>query len=334
MTPTLAMMEEKIEFGERDPGLLTPSEDPGRFKRNRTFVATTIKASVPTTSATTIPKPAPVTPFVAVEPAKPAPSKLANLSTPAPAIVSMPIPALTSWETPAETPARRAGLVPVSAIAAVLVIAIGFWIQYATSKVVPAPVIPVPGVAAAALPAVAPPPPTPAGTSQPAAKPATEPAKATKPAETQATPPEPKHEAPQPVIQIAAGLAKPKPEPEPDVPAPKLDLPSRDTSIGNISRIPVTLPAAPKSDLVPAALISRVNPAYPYMARQLGISGLVMMSVTIGKEGSVSSVRVTAGAMQLRQAAVDAVKQWRYKPAMLNGQPIESSAEVKVNFTR
>jgi TonB family protein len=70
------------------------------------------------------------------------------------------------------------------------------------------------------------------------------------------------------------------------------------------------------------------------MAKQLGISGAVIMSVTIAKDGSVSAVRVTAGAMQLRQAAINAVKKWRYKPTTLNGQTIESIAEVKVNFTR
>jgi TonB family protein len=332
ITPALAMMEEKIGFGERDPRLLTPSEDPGRFKRNRTFVATTIKASVPTTIATTIPKPTPVKPFVLVETAKPAPSDPAKLSTPVPAIIPMPAPALTSWETPPTSSAKRAWLVPVSAIAAVLVVAIGLWIHYATGKEAPAPVIPVPPVTAAAWPEVAPALPVPA-TSQPAAK-ATDSAKATKSAETQDTPPEEKHQASRPVIEIAASQAKPKQEPEPDIPAPKLDLPSRDTSIGNLSRVSVPLPAAPKSDLVPAALLTRVNPPYPFMARQLGISGVVLMIVTIAKDGSVSEVRVTAGAMQLRQAATEAVKQWRYKPAMLNGQAIESSAEVKVNFTR
>lgn len=357
ITPALAMMEEKIELGERDPGLLTPAEDPGRFKRNRTFTASTLKPSVPTTSATTIPKPAPPTPFAVVEPptvnvelaktpvvetakpsvlepAKPDAAEPAILSAPAAPVASVLVPALTSWEeTPRENQAKRPWLVPVGVVAAVLVIVVGFWIHSATSKEVPAPVIPVPGKNVAALPAIAPVPPAPAPAAQPPAKPAVESAKTTKPAETKARS-EPEEEAPQPVIEIAAGQPKPKQEPEPDVPAPKLDLPTRDASINNLSRVRVAVPAAPKSDLVPASLVSRVNPVYPPFARQLGVSGTVIMEVRIEKDGSVGTVRVTAGAMQLRQAAIEAVKQWKYKPASLNGAPIESTAEVKVNFTR
>ena len=349
MTPALAMMEEKIEFGERDPGLLAPAEDPGRFKRHRTFTASTLKPSVPTTSATTTPKPAPVKPFVVVEPAKPLVVELAKTpvvelakpavlepakaaAEPAAPLVSVPVPGLTTWEeTPRDSRAKHPWLVPVVAVVAVLVIAVGFWIHSATSKEAPAPVIPVPGKNAVALPAVAAAAPAPA-VQPPASKAAAESAKTTKPVETQAAPPQP--EAPQPVIEIAAGQPKPKQEPEPDVPAPKLDLPARDASINNLSRVRVAVPSAPKSDLVPASLVSRVNPAYPPLARQLGISGTVVMEVKIEKDGSVGTVRVTAGAMQLRQAAIEAVKQWKYKPASLNGKPVESSAEVKVNFTR
>jgi protein TonB len=350
------MMEDKIELGGRDPGLLSPAEDPGRFKRNRTFTASTLKPSVPTTSATTTAKPAPVTPFAVVEPAKPlvelaktpvaepakpavpetakpAPFEPAIVSTPAAPAVSMPVPALTTWEeSPRENQAKRPWLVPLAAVAAMLVIAVGFWIYSTTSKDAPAPVIPVPGKNAAALPAVAPALPAPAPTAQPPAKtPAAESVKTTKPAETQAAPPAREQEARQP-IEIAAGQPKPKEEPEPDVPAPKLSLAAHDPSINSLVR--VALPSAPKSDLVPASLVSRVNPLYPSLARQLGVSGTVVMEVKIEKNGSVGAVRVTAGAMQLRQAAIDAVKQWRYKPASLNGSPVESTAEVKVNFIR
>ena len=58
------------------------------------------------------------------------------------------------------------------------------------------------------------------------------------------------------------------------------------------------------------------------------------MNVTISPKGTVTAVQVISGAPQLRQAAVSAVRQWRYKPAMLNGQPAESAAEVQINFLR
>jgi periplasmic protein TonB len=58
------------------------------------------------------------------------------------------------------------------------------------------------------------------------------------------------------------------------------------------------------------------------------------MSVSISPQGSVTAVRVISGPPQLREAAISAVRQWKYKPAMLNGQPAESAAEVQINFTR
>ena len=118
------------------------------------------------------------------------------------------------------------------------------------------------------------------------------------------------------------------------MPAPKLSLASNDAAVNSISNLPVALPARPKSELVQATLISRTAPVYPPIARKMGTYGAVLMTVTISPEGSVSAVRVISGASQLRQAAISAVRQWRYKPAMLNGKPAESTAEVQINFTR
>ena len=156
--------------------------------------------------------------------------------------------------------------------------------------------------------------------------------KASNPAESVAV--EPKHRTATPVIEIAAAQPKPKQESEPEMAAPKLSLASNDAAVNSISKLPVALPARPKSELVPATLISRTTPVYPQIARQMGTYGAVLMNVTISPEGSVSAVRVISGATQLRQAAISAVRQWRYKPALLNGQPTESTAEVQINFTR
>jgi TonB family protein len=156
--------------------------------------------------------------------------------------------------------------------------------------------------------------------------------KISQPAESVAV--EPKRRTATPVFEIAAAQPTLQREPEAEMAAPKLALASNDAAVSSISKLPVALPARPKSELVPATLISRTAPVYPSMARQMGISGAVLMTVTISPKGTVTAVQVISGAPQLRQAAVSAVRQWRYKPAMLNGQPAESAAEVQINFMR
>jgi len=74
-------------------------------------------------------------------------------------------------------------------------------------------------------------------------------------------------------------------------------------------------------------LISKVEPAAPS-----GSQGLVVLEVEISKEGVVDSVRVISGTPPLSDAAVAAVKQWRYKPTMLNGDPVSVVTTVNVNF--
>jgi protein TonB len=71
---------------------------------------------------------------------------------------------------------------------------------------------------------------------------------------------------------------------------------------------------------------------YPELARAARVSDTVVMSVIVGKDGTVQEVRVIRGHQLLRQAAVDTVKQWRYKPQMLNGQPVEVTASVALSF--
>jgi protein TonB len=84
--------------------------------------------------------------------------------------------------------------------------------------------------------------------------------------------------------------------------------------------------------LVPAKVISRVDPEYPRLAKQAGASGVVEMEATIGVDGKVRNPRVIHGNAMLQKAATDAVLQWRYKPAMLNGKPVESPVDIKLEF--
>jgi protein TonB len=93
-----------------------------------------------------------------------------------------------------------------------------------------------------------------------------------------------------------------------------------------------TLAAAKVSQSTQAQLISSVQPKYPEMARTMHAGGDVVMSAVIGKDGVVKSVKVISGHALLRDAASNAVKQWRYKPATLDGQPVEATTQVTVKF--
>jgi TonB family protein len=79
-------------------------------------------------------------------------------------------------------------------------------------------------------------------------------------------------------------------------------------------------------------LISQVEPVYPEPAKQAQVQGVVILEVEISREGAVENVRVMSGHPLLIQAAVDAVKQWRYRPTLLNGAPIPIVSTINVNF--
>jgi TonB family protein len=81
-----------------------------------------------------------------------------------------------------------------------------------------------------------------------------------------------------------------------------------------------------------AKLISRPEPTYPPLARQTRIQGTVHLEAMIAKDGTVKNLTVVTGHPLLIQAALDAVKQWRYQPTMSNGVPVEVVTTVDVNF--
>jgi TonB family protein len=82
-----------------------------------------------------------------------------------------------------------------------------------------------------------------------------------------------------------------------------------------------------------ANIVTKVPPVYPPLARQAGISGLVRFTVIIGKDGSMLNVQLVSGHPLLVPAAVAAVKQWVYRPTLLNGNPVEVATLVDVNFS-
>jgi TonB family protein len=104
---------------------------------------------------------------------------------------------------------------------------------------------------------------------------------------------------------------------------------------------------APPSDAVPAPVMKTIAvsagvaramlehgaaPAYPLGAQAAGISGTVVLEARIGKDGRVSELKVVSGPPELRQAAMDAVRTWKYKPYLLNGEVVEVRTQVNVVF--
>jgi len=80
-------------------------------------------------------------------------------------------------------------------------------------------------------------------------------------------------------------------------------------------------------------LIHDVKPPYPPLARQARIQGTVVLQAVIGKDGTIQNLRIVSGHPMLAQAALDAVKQWRYRPYYLNGEPVDVDTTINVNFT-
>jgi protein TonB len=88
----------------------------------------------------------------------------------------------------------------------------------------------------------------------------------------------------------------------------------------------------PVSRMMEGNLIHRVEPTYPSIAKQARIQGSVLLRATIGKDGSIENLHLLSGHSMLAQAAMEAVRQWRYRPYVLNGEPVEVETQVTVKF--
>src|SRR5271166_6028202 len=87
------------------------------------------------------------------------------------------------------------------------------------------------------------------------------------------------------------------------------------------------------SGVAQGLLVRQVTPRYPAQARQAHIQGTVVLQAVIGKDGTVQDLHAVSGHPLLIPAAMDAVKNWRYKPYQLNGEPVEADTQINVNFT-
>jgi protein TonB len=81
-----------------------------------------------------------------------------------------------------------------------------------------------------------------------------------------------------------------------------------------------------------ARLIFGPKPAYPPLARTARVQGVVKLQAVIGLDGSIKNLQVVSGPPLLVAAAISAVKQWRYQPTLLSGEPVEVATEIEVNF--
>jgi periplasmic protein TonB len=109
---------------------------------------------------------------------------------------------------------------------------------------------------------------------------------------------------------------------------------------GIISSTPVAVPKVAvqrvriSQGVTQGMVLRRVQPSYPQMAKIARVQGAVVLAAIIGKDGTIQNLHVVSTASPLlNQAAIDAVKQWRYRPYILNGEPVEVDTTVTVNFT-
>lgn len=80
-------------------------------------------------------------------------------------------------------------------------------------------------------------------------------------------------------------------------------------------------------------LIRKIQPTYPALARSARIQGIVVLQAVISKQGTIENVTVLTGHPMLVPAAIEAVRQWRYRPYLLNNEPVEVETQIAVNFS-
>jgi TonB family protein len=128
--------------------------------------------------------------------------------------------------------------------------------------------------------------------------------------------------------------------PAPDAAAPSMVGLAAGGSDGSLSNItagddaakPILQTLTISQGVSQGLLLKKVQPAYPPTALRMRIEGPVKLLATVGKTGNVTDVKVVSGDQLLTQSALDAVKQWKYKPYLLNGDPVEIQTEISINF--
>ena len=127
-----------------------------------------------------------------------------------------------------------------------------------------------------------------------------------------------------PSTSVAAGTTTPQP------PSPQ---PATATTENRQPVVPANGGAVELGSLTDKA-ISKVTPTYPQIAKNAGVSGLVRVKIVVDEGGSVANVVWAEGPMLLRQAAQDALKQWKFQPTIIDGKPVKTAGYVDFGFTR
>jgi protein TonB len=99
-----------------------------------------------------------------------------------------------------------------------------------------------------------------------------------------------------------------------------------------VVRARVTGPVRVSGMVVDGLLIDKRMPVYPPIAKASGTQGTIVLQATISRSGTIENLRVVSGPAMLQQAAMDAVKEWRYRPYLLSGEPVEVETTVNVVF--
>jgi periplasmic protein TonB len=107
--------------------------------------------------------------------------------------------------------------------------------------------------------------------------------------------------------------------------------------LGDVGKAPIVKQEPPKkltisSGVMQGNLLQKITPQYPAIAKAARIQGTVVLQATISKQGTIENLRVVSGPPMLTQAALDAVRQWRYRPYLLNNEPVEVETTVNVVF--
>jgi periplasmic protein TonB len=104
---------------------------------------------------------------------------------------------------------------------------------------------------------------------------------------------------------------------------------------GGAGAVVVRAPSGPQhisSGVAVGLLIQKVVPRYPPIAQEIHLEGTVVLQATISKNGTIENLHVVSGPAMLQQAALEAVAQWRYRPYLLNNEPVEVESTVSVEF--
>jgi protein TonB len=143
---------------------------------------------------------------------------------------------------------------------------------------------------------------------------------------------------PQPLVVKSDASKSTHKLPQPAAPAITLPGSGSDAAIANLVTTEVPLPQpAPATVRISQGvsqglLMKKVAPVYPSMALQLRREGIVQLLATVSKDGKITNIKVLSGDSMLVRSATDAVRQWQYRPYLLNGQPLEVETQIAISF--